>query len=86
MNFKEITGLPRSHIVEEFTAQLEKKFSERGDSVTIPKVSLCLKILKATGNFIQFYSLGSLKGVCSTFVQWCSSKREGMLPSVSGLS
>ena len=38
MNFKEITGLPRSHAVEEFAAQLEKKLSERGDSITTTKV------------------------------------------------
>ena len=38
MNFKEITGLPRSHVVDEFIAQLEKKSSGRGDSLTIPKV------------------------------------------------
>ena len=46
MNFKEITGLPRSHVVEEFTAQLQKKLSDRGESVTIPKVHIhvCLSM------------------------------------------
>ena len=35
---KEITGLPRSHVVEDFTSQLTTKMTEEGDLIKIPKV------------------------------------------------
>ena len=38
-SMKEITGLPRSHVVEDFTSQLTAKMTEEGDSVRIPKVT-----------------------------------------------
>ena len=38
MNFKELTGLPRSHVVVEFASLLQHNLTERGDSIVIPKV------------------------------------------------
>lgn len=35
---KEIMGLPRSHVVEDFTSQLTARMTEEEDSVKIPKV------------------------------------------------
>ena len=55
MNFKEITGLPRSHVVEEFTTQLEKKLSERGDSLTIPKV-----LTRLIYNIYSWYNISDI--------------------------
>ena len=38
MNFKEITGLPRSHVVEQFVSLLQSKMVEQEDSVIMSKV------------------------------------------------
>ena len=38
MNFKELTGLPRSHVVAEFASLLQRHLTERGDSFLVSKV------------------------------------------------
>ena len=35
---KDIVGLPRPHIVEDFLLELKKQLTEVGDSFTMPKV------------------------------------------------
>ena len=40
VNTKEITGLSRSHVVEDFVRLLESKMADNGDTVTVTKVRM----------------------------------------------